>query len=84
MKVLMLSPDDEVLIPSYNCGAEIDTIFKWGARVKLYEIDPKLKIDFNKLREKFKRNTKAVLVTHYFGFPQPIDDIKKICNENGQ
>ena len=26
-------------------------------------------------------NVKAILITHFLGFPQPIDEIKRICNE---
>ena len=81
MRIMNLSPDDEVLIPSYNCGAEVDPVVKWGAKVKLYRVDSKLLIDINDLRAKINQNTKAVMITHYFGFPQPVDIIRKICDE---
>lgn len=82
MKIMGLTPADEVLIPSYNCGAEIDPVVKWGARVKLYSIDSKLRIDLDDLRSKINKNTKAILVTHYFGFPQAIDIVRRMCDEN--
>ena len=81
MKILGLSQDSEVLIPSYNCGAEIDPIIQWGAKVRLYRVGPKLRIDLDHLRGKMDKNTKALLVTHYFGFPQDIDVIRKMCDE---
>lgn len=82
MKVLRFSSNSEILVPSYNCGAEIDPLFKWGVAVKLYRIDSRLKIDLDDLRKKINKNTKAVLVTHYFGFPQPVNQIRTICDEN--
>jgi perosamine synthetase len=82
MKVLGIPPDSEVLIPSYNCGAEIDPVVQWGAKIRLYRIGPELRIDLEDLRGKMDKDTKALLVTHYFGFPQEIDTIRKMCDEN--
>ncbi len=82
MKILGLSPDSEVLIPSYNCGAEIDPVVQWGAKVRLYRVGPELRIDLDDLRGKVDKNTKVLLVTHYFGFPQEIGVIRKMCDEN--
>jgi perosamine synthetase len=82
MKTIGMSAGNEVLIPSYNCGAEIDPVVQWGAKVRLYRVGPELKIDLEDIRGKMDRNTKALLVTHYFGFPQEIDTIREMCDEN--
>jgi perosamine synthetase len=83
MKILGLSSGSEVLIPSYNCGAEIDPIARCGAKVRLYRVGPELRMDIEDIRRKMDKNTKALLVTHYFGFPQKIDTVKKMCEKNG-
>ena len=81
MKVLGISAGDEVLIPSYNCGAEIDPLIQWGVRVRLYRISRELGIDLEDLSRKIGKNTKALLVTHYFGFPHELTAIRKICRD---
>lgn len=82
IRVLGLPPGCEILAPSYNCGAEIDPLLKSGQRVRLYRITDKLAMDFDSLKNAINQDTRALLVTHYFGFPQPIDRIRAICDEN--
>jgi dTDP-4-amino-4,6-dideoxygalactose transaminase len=81
MNVLCLPSGSEILVPSYNCGAEIDPLIKQGMKVKVYSVNAKLQIDFSDLRGKIDQNTKALLVIHYFGFPQPMEQLKSICDE---
>jgi len=81
--VLGIKNDAEILVPSYNCGAEIDPIVKQGCGVQLYKVNTDLSIDTENLKKKIAHRTKAVLVIHYFGFPQPVDLIRDICNEHG-
>ena len=51
-------------------------------RVKLVDVDPKtLNINHNILKDKITKNTKCIVVTHLFGYPCKIDEIKKIAKE---
>jgi perosamine synthetase len=81
-ELINIEPGDEVLMPSYNCGSEIDAIIKGGATVVLYRVDRSSMIDVDDLRLRINRRTKAVYVTYYFGFPQQIGKIKEICEAN--
>lgn len=83
MKMLNVSHKSEILVPSYNCGAEIEPVVKRGAYVTLYIIKKNLTIDIDDLTKKIGPNTKAILITHYFGFPQPVEEIRDICDKNG-
>jgi dTDP-4-amino-4,6-dideoxygalactose transaminase/glycosyltransferase involved in cell wall biosynthesis len=74
---------DEVLAPSYNCGIEIDTLLSCGASVVLYRVGKDGLIDFDDLRSKVRDRTKIVYVIHYFGFPQPLSEIKDLCRQKG-
>lgn len=80
-ELLGLAPDNEILAPSYNCGSEIDALLSSGVLVKLYRIDRSAKIDINDLESKITSKTKALYVTHYFGFPQSVEIIKSICEK---
>jgi dTDP-4-amino-4,6-dideoxygalactose transaminase len=81
IKALGIDPNGTILLPSYNCGAEIDPILHLGLRPVFYNINKKLVVDFEDLFRKITRGVKAILVTHFLGFPEPINEIKKICVE---
>src|SRR5687768_13893910 len=42
---LDLGKKDEVVLPSYNCGAEIDPFAKAGCKLSFYRIDRRANID---------------------------------------
>ena len=81
LTVLGLKPGDAVLLPSYNCGAEIDPIMYSKIRPVFYKIGRDLLVDFDDLVKKITQDVKAILVIHYLGFPQPVGQIKQICTE---
>jgi len=82
-QLLAIKPGDTILAPSFNCGVEIDPILKSGAFVVLYRVDKSGKIDVADLQKRIDANTRIIYVTQYFGFPQPIEPIREICDERG-
>jgi dTDP-4-amino-4,6-dideoxygalactose transaminase len=82
-KLLGLRSGDEVLAPSYNCGSEIDALLNSGASVVLYRVDRSCNIDLDDLCRRITHRTKAIYITHYFGFPQEVDKIRRICLQKG-
>jgi perosamine synthetase len=74
-----LRPDTEVLAPAYCCGSEIDALIRSGARVVLYRITRDCSVDLDDLQGRITRKTRAIYLTHYFGFAQRIDEIIQIC-----
>jgi perosamine synthetase len=72
----------EVLMPAYNCGAEIEPLIRGGARIVPYRVDKSATVDIEDIRKLISDKTRAVHVTHYFGFPQPIDEIRKLCDRH--
>src|SRR4030042_2190502 len=81
-KLLGLCNGTEVLTPAYNCGSEIDALMNSGTSVVLYRVDRSCKIDLKDLSTRITKKTKAIYITHYFGFPQEVDEIKSICQQN--
>jgi dTDP-4-amino-4,6-dideoxygalactose transaminase/GNAT superfamily N-acetyltransferase len=79
MKVLNLSSKDNLLFPSYHCGSELDPILKYGVGVRFYRINQAMEIDFDSLIKTVDRDTKAIFVTHYLGFPQDLHQLLSIC-----
>ena len=83
VELLGLKPGTEILVPSYNCGSEIDPLVKGGLKIVPYRINKEAQIDMDDLLSRINLRTKAIYVTHYFGFPQPINEIKDLCEEKG-
>lgn len=81
IKALGLGRGDAVLLPSLNCGAEVDPMLHLGIRPVFYKIGKNLLVDCDNLVKKITEDVKAILVTHFLGFPQPVEQIKQICTE---
>lgn len=81
IKALGIKPGDAILLPSYNCGAEIDPILHSKIKPVFYRISKNLLVDCDDLVKGITEDVKAILVTHFLGFPQPVDQIKRICTE---
>jgi len=78
---LKIHPGSEVLIPAYNCGSEIDPLLQMGIKVVMYRIDRLGRIDLDDIVKKITPNTRAVYVTHYFGWPQELVNLAQICKD---
>jgi perosamine synthetase len=76
-----IKPGDEVLMPSYNCGSEVDPVIRAGATVVLYRVARSSMIDIDDLVSRISVKTKIIYITHYFGFPQSMAGISEICRK---
>jgi len=84
IRALRVEEAESVLVPSYNCGAELDAVLKAATRVRFYRVDRSAQIDVDELRKAIEPRTRAVVLTHYFGFPQPeLSEIVELCRERG-
>jgi len=73
----------EILVPSYSCGDEIESLIKAGFTSITYPVHSNLEIDPHDLERCITSKTSAILITHYFGFPQSnTSQIKKLCEAN--
>jgi dTDP-4-amino-4,6-dideoxygalactose transaminase len=82
--LLGLKPGDEVLAPAYNCGSELDPLRHAGLSIRLYPITAATEIDPNQLESMIGPLTRAIYLTHYFGFLQPeTAAIRKLCDGHG-
>lgn len=72
----------KVLCPSFHCGVEVEAILRAGYHVEFYNIKRDLHIDFEDLEHHTNKITKALIVIHYFGFPQNMDKVLAFCNKH--
>lgn len=72
---------DEVLIPAYHCESMVSPT-KWrGAKPIFYKINMRAEIDVADIKAKITAQTKAIIVTHYFGFIQDMLAITELCTQ---
>jgi len=78
LKYLQLSPGDEILVPAYNSRSEVQALADYGLKLNHYDTLPNTQVDTEALEKQITPETKALYIIHYFGFSQPLDEIKKI------
>lgn len=80
LRALEIKPGDNVLIPSYHCRSLVEPILEYGSAVKFYNMGIDLEPDLNDVERQIDSRTRAILAIHYFGFPQPIQKFRDLCD----
>ena len=76
---LGIGPGDEVIVPDFTFPATANAVELCGARAILAGIElNNFNIDPADLERKLRPDTKGVIVTHMFGTPARIDEIRKV------
>lgn len=71
---LGIEKQDEVIIPNYTCCAVLNAVLYVGAKPVLCDISEEdYNIDFQEVKKKITKRTKAIIVVHLFGQPANID-----------
>ena len=83
LRSLRLNEGDEVLIPAYNSGAEVEAVIAAGLSPRFFRVHPDLTPDLSDLQKAVTSRTRALLAIHYFGFPQPLSELAAYCARNG-
>jgi perosamine synthetase len=74
-----VGPDDEVIIPAYHCRTMVDPARWLGASVVFSRINPDLSLDVANAIDRMGSRTRAMIVPHYFGFPQALRPLLEAC-----
>ncbi len=81
-----VTADTSVLMPSYHCRSLIEPAIFLEADVLFYPLEENLSIDTSKISDaliKAGKPVKAMVLPHYFGFPQDVLKLAKFCKLNG-
>ena len=81
LSYLKILSNDRILIPAYICQEVTKAIKTLKIDIDYYQIFNNLNPDFNDIQAKITPKTKAILMVHYFGFPQPIEEFENICKK---
>lgn len=74
---------DRILIPAYHCNAMVEPVINALAIPVFYNIKEDTTVDVDDLKRRLDENPRALLATHYFGFPQNIVEIRRFCDSHG-
>jgi dTDP-4-amino-4,6-dideoxygalactose transaminase len=80
---LSLGPRDELLVPAYHCGSMVEPALWLGARIVFFHLKADLTPDLGDLAARIGPQSRAVLIPHFFGRRQPLDEIRELCDETG-
>jgi dTDP-4-amino-4,6-dideoxygalactose transaminase len=83
LRLLGVAPGESVLVPSYHCSALVEPVLRHGARAVYYGVRPDCSPDLDDIERRIDAKTRAILVVHYFGFPQRILEIESLCRTRG-
>lgn len=74
---------DRVLVPAYHCLSMVEPVIFCGAEPVFFPLTPALEVPLATLEAFDLTNVKAMLVTHYFGFPQAMAAISAFAQARG-
>ncbi len=83
VRALGLHRGSRVLAPAYHCGVEVGALVDAGCEVRFYPVTPTLDVDLASIERLLASGAEALLVIHYFGFPQPIEEISRLAGRFG-
>jgi DegT/DnrJ/EryC1/StrS aminotransferase family len=83
VRALGLEAGDEVLVPAYHHGSEVEALRQAGLRCRFYDIDAALAPDADQLAALLGERTRALHLIHYLGFPQDAHRWRRWCDAHG-
>lgn len=84
-----LGPAGALLAPSYHCRTLLDPALSLAAPILFYSLDEQLRPDLAGIEALIIRQqvigppVRALVLTHYFGMPQPIQPVLQLCRRYG-
>jgi len=82
LRAFKIGTGDEVLAPAYICSAAIEPILAAGAKVALYDVERDASVDLQALEAAVSSRTRALVLVHYFGFPNDAAGVRALCDRH--
>jgi dTDP-4-amino-4,6-dideoxygalactose transaminase len=82
-RALGLGAGDEILVPAYHHGSEVEALRRLGAVPRFYDVGEDLKPEPSHLERLMTPRVRALLLIHYFGFPQDVATWRRWCDDLG-
>jgi hypothetical protein len=83
IRAVGVQPGDEVLVPAFHHGSEVEAFNRAGVRCRFFEATDTLEPDEAELDALLGPQTRALHLIHYLGFPQDAARWRRWCDERG-
>lgn len=83
LRAMAVGPADQVLVPAYHSRSMIPPLLWRGATPVFFRLHADTTADLDDIAAKIGPATRAVMVTHYFGFPQDLRALRALCDRHG-
>jgi len=83
VRAVGLQAGDEVLVPAYHHGSEVEALTAAGLRCRFYEATEDLQPDEAVLERMLGPRTRALVLIHYLGFAQDAGRWRAWCDRHG-
>lgn len=84
LREMGVGPGDKVLVPAYHSASMVPPVLWRGAQPVFYRVHPDTSVDLADVAAKLDPSVRAIMATHYFGFPQQeISTIRAFCDAHG-
>jgi dTDP-4-amino-4,6-dideoxygalactose transaminase len=83
LRELGVGEGDSVLIPAYHSLSMVPPVLWLKASVRFYRVDAGARADLNDIAALCDSSVKALVATHYFGFPQDLVALRALCDARG-
>jgi dTDP-4-amino-4,6-dideoxygalactose transaminase len=82
LREIGVTEGDTVLVPAYHSMSMVAPVIACGARPVFYRVEANAAIDLADVARKLDPSVKAIMVTSYFGFPQPLAAVRAFCDRH--
>ncbi len=73
-----------VLLPAFHCRSLVEPAMHLGAEIRFYPVNADLSPAFTSIRDlAADGKVRAMVLTHYFGFVNALDEAQSFCAEQG-
>jgi dTDP-4-amino-4,6-dideoxygalactose transaminase len=83
LATLGFGPGDELLVPAYHHGSEVEALQRAGVRCRLYDVGENAAPDPDALDELMGPRVRGLYLIHYLGFPQDAPGWRAWCDARG-
>ena len=83
LQSLGLGDGDTILVPEMTCHSLLNPFDALGILPVFYPVKENLTPDWPRVEELMIQKPSAIIMIHYFGIPQKIEDFQNICSKHG-
>ncbi|WP_323142289.1 DegT/DnrJ/EryC1/StrS family aminotransferase [Massilia phyllosphaerae] len=83
LRELGVGAGDSVLLPAYHSLSMVPPVLWLDAAPLFYRVDGGARADLDDIAALCRPGVKALVATHYFGFPQDLAALRALCDAHG-